>query len=88
VNGREKVAVLNEEICKEHLEWARRRLEALDKIEVKLKTTRSLAVYAATHKLSEREIIKIQGWINILQTEVNELDESTARMTNNSFILN
>lgn len=62
--------------------WVHHRLKALDKIEVKLKTMRSLAVYSATHKLSEAEIVKVQEWINILQAEVNELDTTTAWQQN------
>ncbi|MBP2662107.1 MAG: hypothetical protein H6Q71_55 [Firmicutes bacterium] len=41
----------------EHLTWAQRRLEALDKMEVKLKAMRALAVYAASRTLSQAEVV-------------------------------
>lgn len=76
------MSTLSKEICQEHLEWVRRRLETLDKIEVKLKKMRELAVYAASHSLDEREAGQIQEWVNILQAEVKELDTSTAWQQN------
>ena len=61
----------------EHLTGAQRRLEALDKMEVKLKAMRALAVYAASRTLSQAEVVRLQEWMNILQAEVNALDNAT-----------
>ena len=60
------------------LEWARRRLEALDKIEAKLKEMRELAIYAASRTLGPKEAVQVQEWVDILKTEVRDLDQSTA----------
>ena len=71
---------LAEEICQEQLAWARRRLEALDKMEAKLREMRALAVYAASRSLSEQEISQVQEWMDILQAEVAAMDKETARV--------
>lgn len=68
-----------EEIRQEQLEWVRRRLEALDKIEAKLQEMRSLASYAASRNLSESEAAQVQEWVDILQAEINAIDKATAR---------
>lgn len=68
---------LIEEIHREHLEWARQRLEALDKIEVKLLEMRELATYAASRDLGEKELAQVQDWVNILQAEVNAIDKAS-----------
>ena len=60
------------------LEWARRRLEALDTIEAKLKEMRALVVYASTCTLGSTEAAKIQEWVDILKAEVQTLDHATA----------
>lgn len=69
---------ITEKTCREQLDWIRRRLEALDEIEVKLKEMREIAVYAASRNLTARESAKVQEWVNILQAEVNALDKATA----------
>ena len=69
---------LKEEICREQLEWVRRRLEALDQIEAKLRQMRQLATYAASRNLTDEEVAQVQEWVNILQAEVNALDKATA----------
>ena len=69
---------ITEEFCREQLEWARRRIEALDKIEVKLKEMRELAVYAASRSLNEKESAEVQEWVDILKAEVKAMDEATA----------
>ena len=75
-----------EEICQEQLAWARRRLEALDIIEVKLKEMRELAVYAASRNLSKKEIDQVQEWIDILRNEVKAMDQATAWPEKNSLV--
>lgn len=72
------VGEINEKICQGQLEWVRRRLEALDKIEAKLNEIRELVIYAASRTLSEAETAQVQEWIDILQAEVNALDKATA----------
>lgn len=69
---------LAEEIRQEQLEWARRRIEALDKMEAKLREMRALAVYAANRSLSETEVVQVQEWMDILQAEVVAMDKETA----------
>jgi flagellin-like hook-associated protein FlgL len=64
-------------ISQEQLEWVRCRLEALDKIETKLKAMRELAAYAANHALSKKEADRVQEWVNILQEEINELGKTS-----------
>lgn len=76
------MSTLSEKIHQDKLDWIRRRLEALDKIEAKLKEMRQLAVYAASRSLEEQETRQIQEWINILQAEVKELDMTTAWQQN------
>lgn len=71
---------LNDEIHQEQrLEWIRRRLDALDKMEVKLREMRELARYAAGRSLSVTEAAQVQEWMDILQKEVIALDGETFR---------
>ena len=67
-----------DEISQRQFEWARRRLEALDKIEAKLLEMRELAVYAASRTLGQKEVAQVQEWVDILKAEVNYLDQATA----------
>lgn len=69
---------LVDEIRQEQLDRARRRLEALDMMEAKLREMRGLAEYAARYSLSETEVSQVQEWINILQAEVIAMDRETA----------
>lgn len=69
---------LTDEIRREELEWVRRRLVALDRIEAKLQEMRSLASYAASRNLSESEAAQVQEWVDILQAEINAIDKATA----------
>ena len=57
--------------------WVKRRLTALDKMEVKLREMRALAVYAAERTLAPREVAQVQAWMNVLHREVVLLDEDT-----------
>lgn len=75
---------LKEEICREQLEWVRRRLEALDQIEAKLRQMRQLATYAASRNLTDEEVAQVQEWVNILQAEVNALDKATEKLVTGS----
>ena len=68
---------LTDEMNQEQLAWARRRLEALDKMEVKLREMRELAVYAASRSLRETEVAQVQEWMNVLHREVVYLDQET-----------
>ena len=68
---------LTRESCQEQLEWTRRRLEALDKIESKLQAMRQLAVYAAGRTLAGEEASRIQVLMDSLQAEVQALDQAT-----------
>ncbi|KTE92005.1 hypothetical protein AT727_03460 [Desulfitobacterium hafniense] len=68
---------LNDEIHQERLEWTRRRLEALAKMEVKLREMRELARYAAGRSLSVTEAAQVQEWMDILQKEVIAIDRET-----------
>ena len=58
---------LTDELRQEQLTWARRRLEALDKMEAKLREMRALAEYAASQSLSENDVVQVQEWMDILQ---------------------
>ncbi len=69
---------LTDEMNQEQLAWARRRLEALDKMEVKLREMRELAVYAAGRTLAPKETAQVQEWMNILQAEVIAIDKESA----------
>ena len=71
---------LADENLQEQLAWARRRLEALDKIEAKLREMRTLAEYAASRSLSETEVAQVQEWVNILQAEVVAIGRESACM--------
>ena len=57
--------------------WVKRRLTALDKMEVKLREMRALAVYAAERTLAPREAAQVQEWMNVLHSEVVLLDQET-----------
>ena len=72
------VGEINDKICQDQLAWVRRRMEALDKIEIKLRQMRELATYAACRILSEKEATEVQEWVDILQVEVKAIDNSTA----------
>lgn len=72
------IGQLIDEIRQEQLDRARRRLEALDKMDAKLREMRELAEYAARYSLSETEVAQVQEWINILQAEVVAMDRETA----------
>ena len=61
----------------DYMAWARRRLEALDKMEVKLREMRELAVYAAGRILTPSEAAQVQEWMNVLHREVVYLDQET-----------
>ncbi len=73
---------LSDEMCQEQLEWIRRRLEALDKMEGKLRAMRELAVYAASRHLNEQEVAQVQEWMDILQAEVSAIDKVTREFGN------
>lgn len=60
-----------------YVAWAQRRLEALDKMEVKLREMRELAVYAAGRILTPSEAAQVQEWMNVLHREVVLLDQET-----------
>ena len=73
----DKMSQLTDEMNQEQLAWARRRLEALDKMEAKLREMRELAVYAASRSLRETEVAQVQDWMNVLHREVVYLDQET-----------
>lgn len=66
-----------ESVSLECAAWAQRRLAALDKMEVKLREMRELAVYAAGRILTPSEAAQVQAWMNVLHREVVLLDEDT-----------
>ena len=68
---------LLEEVRQEQWQRLRRRLEALDLIELKLRQMRELAVYAAERNLRDYERVQIQQWMDALHKEVRELDRAT-----------
>lgn len=68
---------LLEEVRQEQWQRLRRRLEALDLMELKLRQMRELAVYAAERNLRDYERVQIQQWMDALQREVRELDRAT-----------
>ena len=78
--GSENMTQLTDEILKEQLAWSRRRMEALDKMEAKLREMRTLAQYAASRILSETEAAQVQEWVNILQAEVVAIERESACM--------
>jgi len=82
-----KVDDLSEKIYQGKLEWSRRRLEALDKIEAKLQEMKALAAYAASRSLSKTESAQVQEWVDILQSEVIVMDKETA-LRGESFVHN
>jgi hypothetical protein len=69
---------LTDKIRQEQLAWACRRLEALDKMEVKLREMRVLAEYAASRNLGEIGVAQVQNWMDILKAEVHAIDRETA----------
>ena len=77
---------LKEEICHEQLEWVRRRLEALEQIDTKLRQMRELAAYAVSRSLTNEQAAQVQEWVDILQAEVNALDQQTKKMQHNSLV--
>ena len=76
--GREDMVGSGGVVSLEYEAWAQRRLAALDKMEIKLREMRELAVYAASRSLSEREVAQVQEWVNILQAEVIAIDKESA----------
>ena len=77
MKGRECMVSPEEPVSLAYVTWAQRRLEALDKMEVKLREMRALAVYAAGRTLAPREAAHVQEWMNVLHREVVHLDEDT-----------
>lgn len=58
-------------------DWVQRRLEALEKMETKLREMRTLAEYATERTLAPREAEQVQEWMNVLHSEVVLLDQET-----------
>jgi hypothetical protein len=56
------------------LEWVRRRLEELEKINAKLVEMQQLASYAASGNLNPQESAQIQEWFAILQAELKVME--------------
>lgn len=77
MKGRECMIPSEEPVSLAYVAWAQRRLEALDKMEVKLREMRELAVYAAGRILTPSEAAQVQEWMNVLHREVVYLDQVT-----------
>lgn len=68
---------MDEEELRRNLAWVQQRLEALDKIEVKLLEMKSLAELARDHKLDQVQINTLNLRIRLLKRQVNVLDMET-----------
>lgn len=66
-----------EQLLREKLECVNRRLEALDEMEAKLEVMHRLAEYAASGRISEPGLTKLQEWMDIMQAEVQALDRDS-----------
>lgn len=73
---------MDEEELRRNLAWIQQRLEALDKIEVKLQEMKSLAELARDHKLGQVQIEMLNTRIRLLRCEVNALDIKTGQGKN------
>ena len=75
--GVSNMSEINDEMSLEQLNRVRHRMEALDKIEAKLRQMRELATYAVSRTLSKKEVAQVQEWVDILRAEVEAIDKST-----------
>ena len=58
-------------------DWVQRRLEALEKMETKLREMRTLAEYATERALAPKEVMQVQEWMKRLHCEVVLLDQES-----------
>ena len=59
----------------QQLEWTKEQVHILDKMDVKLHEMKKIAEYALEHKLSEDEIQRLNGELNVLKSELGSLEK-------------
>ena len=59
----------------QQLEWTKEQVRILDKMDVKLHEMKKIAEYALEHKLSEDEIQRLNGELNVLKSELSSLEK-------------
>lgn len=59
----------------QQLEWTKEQVHILDKMDVKLHEMKKIAEYALEHKLSEDEIQRLNGELNVLKSELSSLEK-------------
>lgn len=57
----------------QQLDWTKEQVQILDEMDIKLREMKKIAEYAAANKLSSTEMEKLNGQLNVLQTEVRLL---------------
>ena len=59
----------------QQLEWTKEQVHILDKMDIKLHEMKKIAEYALEHKLSEDEIQRLNGELNVLKSELSSLEK-------------
>ena len=59
----------------QQLEWSKEQARILDEMDVKLHEMKKIAEYALEHKLSEDEIQRLNGELNVLKSELSSLEK-------------
>ena len=59
----------------QQLEWTEEQTRILDAMDVKLHDMKEIAEYALKHKLSEDEIQRLNGELNVLKSELSTLEK-------------
>jgi DNA repair exonuclease SbcCD ATPase subunit len=67
----------NEDYLRQKLEWVEQRMQTLDEIDARLREMRELAEYARDNDICSAEAQEINGKLQAMQQEVNELDDKT-----------
>lgn len=86
VEERDNMIPSNDRNYQAQMAWVQKRLEALEKMEAKLREMRALAIYAAGKTLAPREAAQVQEWMNVLHREVVTLDKESAWNGEDDFV--
>ena len=62
-------------ILEEQLKWTKEQVRILDEMDSKLHEMKKIAEYAREHKLSEIEIERLNGELNVLKNEYSSLEK-------------